>query len=247
MRAAVVDRGGHGVLLLGRRLVRMPLLFERALRQEVLAPRRDPESEHEEADAHEDALPLGLAADPEEGAVGAESGESEYEDQPDQRLGSARVLRERLQVRIVERRELEALDGTAVAAVRRRACAALRRSGRVAVVVRSLRVMVAHVAVRSPSQYATSIRPPTPIKSAMNPSATGPIPPRPIPPWLSGCWIGPRHVGHDVGDLLVCQGPRSESRHVAGTGAHRLDDLVGGRVVKRRGVVVLGDRVAGAR
>ena len=104
-RAAVVDRSGHRLLLLGRRLVAVPLLFERALRQEVLAPRREPEAEHEEPDAEEDAFPLRLAADPENRAVGTETGEAESEDQPDQRFRSARVLREGLEVRIVERRE----------------------------------------------------------------------------------------------------------------------------------------------
>src|SRR6202035_5931890 len=47
--------------------------------------------------------------------------------------------------------------------------------------------VVAHL--RSPSQNATSIIAPTPKRSPMNPSATGPMPPRPRPPRLTGCWI----------------------------------------------------------
>ena len=88
---------------------------------------------------------------------------------------------------------------------------------------------------RSPSQKATSMRPPTPTTDPMNPSVTGPMPPSPRPPAVVGVLDRPGHVGHDVGHLLVRQVAGPEVRHVAGAGADRLGRLGGGRRCEARG------------
>ena len=164
--------------------------LERPLREEVLAPRRQTETEHEQADTQEDAFPLGLAADPEDRTVAAQNPASpDDQDQTDQRLGTPRVLGVGLQVGVVEPRELERRAVRGPVPFGRM----LFASGCSAEPAPSPGVTSSLMPPSSPIQKATNISPPTPISSPTNPSATGPIPPSPTPPWLSGCWIWSSH------------------------------------------------------
>ncbi len=90
-------------------------------------------------------------------------------------------------------------------------------------------------------------RPPTPMRRATKPSATGPTPPSANPPGFCRVLEPAADVRGDVGHLGVGQVAR-EARHVGRPGADRLGNLLRGHlaVLQRRGVGAEGQRVSGS-